>query len=150
MSISLSEINKTVNAYNFRSYYDSYTYRNPRVYGTFTSERRGIFRIVTARVSIATNQWNNFWIRFPISDFSMFLRARHGENFNSGWVLQQYTSYVSGTYDDYGGVYATGNIIVGNANGEIGNNYIYIEFWQKQLAQGNTIKVFECTFVGFA
>jgi hypothetical protein len=151
MSISLSGLNNIINAFNYRDYYESYTYRNPVVTGYFDSQRRGIFRIIRGTVSIATNTWNNFWIRVPLSDFSMWqLFGRPGENFSANWVYQYNTSYVSGTYDDYGGVYATGNAIIDNANGEIGYQYVYIEFWQKQLAQGNRIKSFSFIFVGFA
>lgn len=136
MPISLTAINNTVNANKTEYTWVNYVYSGPQVYGYITSSLgAGGFRTIAGYLTVVTASVNYFYIRIPRSLLPALTVIPGTSRVYSPFLSINYTYTVYGVYNDYNVYYTTvDNVPVIYYD----STYIYLEFWQPQLAVGNS------------
>lgn len=129
MSISLSDV-----ATDYT--WVDYVYGGPRLYGYITSSLAGGFRSIKGYLTVITASVNHFYIRIPRSLLpTLSVIPSSTSRVYSPWNSFYHTPTVYATWNDYNVYRPTdghGHVIYYDST------YIYVQFWQEQLAQGNS------------
>jgi hypothetical protein len=136
MAVTLGSLRNIINANKTEYTWVNYLYNGPQIYGYITSSLGADgFRMISGYVTVITASTNYFYIRIPRSLLPALTVIPGTSRVYSPFLTLNYTYTVYGVYNDYNVYYPT------DGNGAViyyDSTYIYLEFWQPQLAGGNS------------
>jgi hypothetical protein len=140
--ISLIDISK-------KYVWNNYTYGNAQVFGYMNSSLSGKFISIEASLTVVTNNSSRFYIKIPRNLLPplSYVPGANPPRVYPPWLSLHFDYNIQGVYNDYSVYYGTDS-----ASRHIiyyDSDYIYAEFVNPQLADGNSFPRLGCPLFYF-